>query len=493
MANKLITGLNASVLLIEAGGEMGFRSKIPFLCPFLQGTLSDWAFKTVPQPHSSHGFVNYQQKWPRGKGLGGSAQINYMLHTVGKPKDFDTWRDSFGLDQWSYANFSCYLDNLNCGKDPHEALTDLSLSDLDLHEHPLGYYLKRVEMEFRKDGTDDIQTTTARYTIREGKRWSVYDEFIVPLLGHPKLHIMTHSTVSHLVLVGKDAGAKRAVGVQMANSNNFIRARKEVILSAGAVQSPQLLLLSGIGPKKELWKLKIQDQVENEYVGKNLFDHMNVPLFVSIDQPLSVTKSKILSVSQVIKYLLGGKGIFSTPAMVGTVTREGSSAGVILFGVGSVDEASLRMVSNLNYDAFKNMFPFHMNSTQEGFVLLSTCYHPKSRGTITLNSRSVHEHPQIDPDYYSHQFDIECTREAIALAVQLMESETFEQIGARIAWPKLTQCVNIDFHSQFDEYLECVIRTIGMTGHHPGGTCAMGKVVDQEFRYMVVDFAYYLY
>lgn len=479
LANKLVTGLNASVLLIEAGGEMGFRSRIPLLCTFVQGTLSDWAFKTVPQPHSSHGFVNYQQKWPRGKGLGGSAQINYMLHSLGRPEDFDYWRDSFGLDRWSYKNFSCHLENVNC-----DAVEDQNLSELDLQEARLGYYLKRAEMEFQKDGVDAVQTNTARFTVRDGKRFSVYDEFIVPLLGHPKLHIMTHTVVSRVVLVGKDDGSeKRAVGVNLANSNDFIRARREIIVSAGAVQSPQLLLLSGIGPKQELAALKIPHHVQNKHVGHNLFDHMNVPLYVSIDLPISVTQSKVLSLAEVLKYLSGGKGIFSTSAMIGTATKkEKSSAGIILFGVGSVDEASLRKVSNLDYDAFKNVFPLHGNSTQEGFVLLATCYHPKTRGSISLHSRSIHDHPQIDPDYYAHPADIACTKEAIRLAMKLMDSETFERIGARVMWPKLTQCVNIDFQNKFDEYLECVIRTVGMTGHHPGGTCAMGRVVDQELR-----------
>lgn len=477
MANKLITGLNGTVLLIEAGGEMGFRSKIPFLCTFLQNTISDWSFKTVPQPHSSHGFVNYQQKLPRGKGLGGSAQINYMLHSLGQPTDFDNWRDSYGLDRWSYANFSCHLNNVNCG-----ALSDLALTELDMQESRLGYYLRRAEMEFRKDGIDSVQTHIARFTVRDGRRWSVYNEFIAPLLTHPRLHIMSHTMVSRIVLVGKDGGEQRAIGVNLANTKHFIRARKEIILSAGALQSPQLLLLSGIGPKKQLSELKIPLHVENRNVGQNLFDHMNVPLYVAIDSPISLTKPKVLSLTEVIKYALTGRGIFATSAMIGTAARRKSSAGLILFGVGAVDEASLRKVSNLDFDAFKNIFPFHMNSSQEGFVLLSTCYHPKSRGSVSLHSRSIHDHPQIDPDYFSHSYDIVCTKEAIRLAMQIIESETFERIGARIAWPQLSQCVNIDFLNQFDEYLECVIRTVGMTGHHPGGTCAMGSVVDQEMR-----------
>lgn len=483
MTNKLVMGLNASVLLIEAGGEMGIRSKIPFLCTFIQGTFSDWAFKTVPQPHSSYGFMNYQQKWPRGKGLGGSAQINYMLHAVGQPAEFDNWRDTYGLDSWSYANFSCYLNGENCGNQRHD-MSSLFLTELDIPEARLGYYLKRAEMEFRKDGLDKVQANAARFTVKEGKRWSVYDEFIVPLLNHPKLHIMTHTLVSKIVLVGKDGGEKRAIGVELSNKKGFIRARKEIILSAGAVQSPQILLISGIGPKIELSALKIPHHVENKYVGQNLFDHMNIPLYVTIDSPISVTKSKVLSVSEVTKYLLTGTGIFASSNMIGTATRKGSSAGIILFGVGSVDEASLRQISNLDFDAFKNVFSHHMNTSQEGFVLLPTCYHPKSRGSISLHSRSINEYPQIDPDYFSHPDDIACTKEAIRLAMQLIDSETFEKIGARIAWPRLTQCINIDFQNNFDEYLECLIRTVGMTGHHPGGTCAMGKVVDQEMRYL---------
>lgn len=477
MVHTLISGLNASVLLIEAGGQMDFRSTVPLLCTLLQGSSSDWAFKTVPQLHSSYGFLNYQQKWPRGKGLGGSAQINYMLHSLGQPLDFDRyWRDELGLDRWSFANFSPFLDD-----------EDYPLTELDMTENKLGLYLKRAEMEFRKDGLgmDDVRTKTARFSILDGRRWSVFDEFIAPNKNHRKLHIMTNTVVSRIALVGK-VGEKRAVGVHLAGKkeNGFIRARKEIILSAGAVQSPQLLLLSGVGPKRELTELKVPLHVVNDQVGKNLFDHMNVPLYVSITKPISLTMGKLLSLTEVWKYLRKGKGLFSTSAMIGTVTRENSSAGLILFGVGSVDEASLRMVSNLDFDTFQNIFPHHLNASQEGFVLLSTCYHPRSRGAVTLHSRSIFDHPSIDPQYLSHPADLQCLREAIKLAVQLVESETFERLGAKIEWPKLTQCSEIDFHGQFDEYLECVLRTVGMTGHHPGGTCAMGRVVDQEMRYV---------
>lgn len=453
---------------------MDLRSTVPILCTLLQGSSSDWAFKTVPQLHSSYGFLNYQQKWPRGKGLGGSAQINYMLHSLGQPQDFNHWREELGLDRWSFADFSPFLED-----------DDWPLTELDMTEFKLGLYLKRAEMEFRKDGleVEDVRAKTARFNIQDGRRWSVFEEFIAPIKDHRKLHIMTNTVVSRIALVGK-VGEKRAVGVHLAGKkeNGFIRARKEIILSAGAVQSPQLLLLSGVGPRRQLAELKVPLHVVNDQVGENLFDHMNVPLYVSINKPISVTKAKMLSPSEVWKYLMKGKGVFSTSAMIGTVTRENSSAGIILFGVGSVDEASLRMVSNLDYDTFQNIFPHHLNSSQEGFVLLSTCYHPKSRGSLFLHSRSIFDHPLIDPQYLSHQADLECLREATQLGVQLVESETFERLGAKIEWPKLTQCSDIDIHGQFDEYLECVFRTVGMTGHHPGGTCSMGKVVDQEMR-----------
>lgn len=484
VAHELVTKTNYTVLLIEAGNQFGLTSVIPFMCTLLQGTPVDWNFKTEQQTHSSFGLINHQQNCPRGKGLGGSGQMNYMLHSMGQPLDFDSWANDYGLHSWDYKNFSCYLkDGTDNTCDP---LLDINweTTDLNIQENKLGFYFMRSELELLEKYNEKVQFTVARFTIKEGRRWSSYNEYLLPVLERTNLHVMMNSLVSSVLLVGNGTSLKKAIGVKMVNGD-FIRARKEVIISSGAIQTPQILKLSGIGPQEELRAIKIPIHVDNPYVGENLFDHANSPLYVSIDHPISVTKSKVLRISELLSYTLFSKGIFANPAMIGTGTIANSSSGLLIFGVGSVDEASLRMVSNYDYETFSKLFPYHFNSSQEGFVLISTCYHPKSRGTIKLGTNTILTQPKIDPQYFANPFDVQCTIEAMRLGIAMIKTESFQKIGAKIIWPKLKRCQEYetrDNEEKSDSYLECLIRTSALTGHHAMGTAAMGKVVNEQLQ-----------
>uniref|UniRef100_A0A8D8EZU7 Neither inactivation nor afterpotential protein G n=3 Tax=Culex pipiens TaxID=7175 RepID=A0A8D8EZU7_CULPI len=159
--------------------------------------------------------------------------------------------------------------------------------------------------------------------------------------------------------------------------------------------------------------------------------------------------------------------------------------------MGTVDEQALRHVSNMKQDSFRNFFPLHRNTTQEGFLFLSTCHQPKSRGAIYLRDRNAHSKPFINPNYLKHPADIDCMTEAIRLAVKTAATEPFRRMNATIHWPRVRSCANFGpFEEDFrtnrpsDRYLECILRVSALTGHHPGGTAAMGRagVVDGQLR-----------
>uniref|UniRef100_A0A1Q3FSG1 Putative glucose dehydrogenase/choline dehydrogenase/mandelonitrile lyase gmc oxidoreductase family n=1 Tax=Culex tarsalis TaxID=7177 RepID=A0A1Q3FSG1_CULTA len=533
LANRLSANANVSVLLIEAGDVFGAASIVPLLSTTLQQTSYDWAFRTTPQKYSSRGLINNQQFLPRGRGLGGSGQINYMLHFTGTSADFDRW-ERLGATGWNHEAMKPYLDRIDRGKSDERTegagacsaeLTDDEIFEQNQYpsmlptgsksqlfnfcpptmpsassqEHSPKLHVTTTENALSKAFTDagaelgsaGHNFNAARYTIRNGIRWSSYHEYLRPAFGRSNLHVLTNTIVQR-VIFDKD---KRAVGVAIADpvkrNDIEIHAIREVILSAGAFQTPQLLKVSGVGPAAELKRHSVPLVHDSPQVGQNLFDHLNLPLYVSINTSASVTLDKIADVRSVYNYLKHGTGVFANTAVAGIGSPRGANYGIILFGMGSVDEQALRHVSNMNQDAFQNFFPLHRNNSQEGFLFLSTCHQPQSRGVIYLRDRSSHSKPFINPNYLKHPTDIDCMTEAIRLAAKTAATEPFRRMNATIHWPRVRSCANFGpFEEDFrtnrpsDRYLECILRVSALTGHHPGGTAAMGRggVVDSQLR-----------
>lgn len=283
-----------------------------------------------------------------------------------------------------------------------------------------------------------------------------------------------------------------AILVKLPGSNDSIEIKtaKEVIICAGAFQTPQILKLSGIGPATELNRHRIPVVHDSPNVGQNYFDHLNLPLFVSINATASVTLDKILHPRTIVDYLSKGTGVLATTAVAGIGSLRGGKFGVILFGMGSVDEQALRHVSNLQQDTFRAFFPLHHNASQEGFLFLNTCHQPKSRGAVFLRDRNIESQPFINPNYLKDRFDVDCMSAAIRLAAKTVECEPFRRLGAKLHWPRVKSCANFGPSSeegvQTDRYLECILRVAALTGHHPGGTAAIGlhseAVVDNHLR-----------
>ncbi|XP_058061993.1 neither inactivation nor afterpotential protein G [Anopheles bellator] len=545
LANRLSSDPNVSVLLVEAGGTFGAASIVPIMSTAMQGTKYDWSFRTTPQKYSSHGLGDQQQLLPRGKGLGGSGQLNYMLHSTGIPSDFDRW-EQLGAIDWSWQAMKPYLDQLwqwrqaeqngptqdgmnECMRDrtsdelyelkqhytsllpesddggvsiafcqqkqaqrnPRTGDAALHVREVNLQESLLAKVFTEAPAELGKDYVFE----PARYTIRNGIRWSSYHAHLRTAFGRPNLTILTSTTAAKVLF---DETTKETKGLVLQTSGSevprpvVVSVRREVILSAGALQTPQLLKLSGIGPKLELQRHGIGVVHDSPSVGHNYFDHLNLPLFVTINVTASVTVDKILSVESIVQYLRHGKGVLATTAIAGIGGQRGGRHGVILFGMGSVDEQALRHVSNMKQETFRAFFPFYRNASQEGFLFLSTCHQPRSRGAIFLRDRHITSDPFFNPNYLKDRADIECMMEAIRLAARTVATDAFRKIGAQLHWPRIKRCANFgppesdSGLAPSDRYLECILRTSALTGHHPGGTAAIGRsseaVVDNQLR-----------
>lgn len=303
----------------------------------------------------------------------------------------------------------------------------------------------------------------------------MFHEYLRRAYQHKNLDIIIHATAERIEFNEN----KEAISVIVSTKSQVarVKVRKEVILAAGAFHSPLILMRSGIGDND------IDNNVNlihrSPAVGRNLFDHMNFPLFVSINTSASVTKDKILSAREIHRYLVDSSGILSTTAVIGS--GRVNDYGVILFGMGSADEQALKDVANFKTDTFRAFFPLHANSSQEGFVALSTCLLPKSRGRVRMKSNFD---MLIDPAYLSDDYDMECMRNAIRLNMRMIDTKAFQRVGAKIHWPKLKACQNFGpFEGDpNDRYLDCILRHGALTAHHPGGTCAVGKVIDENFK-----------
>ncbi|XP_047103177.1 neither inactivation nor afterpotential protein G-like isoform X2 [Schistocerca piceifrons] len=434
LASRLSSESHASVLLIEAGGVPNWLSSVPLAAPLLQGSQSesDWAYRTLPQKHSSWGLKDQVSAWPRGRGLGGSGQINYMVHSLGHPNDFKHWEEN-GAKGWGLSSMQAYLEKLEgscmpttcgikngiCHKTTEKMQSQtIPLNTVDPEEMKLADAFLNAGKELELP-SGEINFNLIQSTIHKGERWSSLHGYLLPALGQTNLEVLLNTAVSKIPVVS------------------------------------------------------------DLPVGMNLHDHMNMPLYVSIDAPYSVTIDKIKSVQQIWDYFFHGKGLFATTAVLASATLV-PDAGLILFGLGSADEKILKDIANYKSDTFQGLFPLSHNSSQEGFVLLATCLTPQSRGRLWLNVSHLEGPPIIEPNYLSHSHDIPCMIKAINLAEKLVRTKAFQKLGAQLHLPVLSECSNLIPDVRDLLYLECIIRTAAVTAYHPGGTCKMGSLQDNS-------------
>ncbi|KAI8434421.1 hypothetical protein MSG28_012456 [Choristoneura fumiferana] len=474
LAARLSEDPTVQVLLVEAGSQMGYFSKIPLAPTASQQGPDDWSVRTKPQKYSSFGL--WDQIIPRGKGLGGSGQINFLLHGFGLPEDYERW-SARGFKGWGIEDLQPYFmkafgttrsefDSGHCSMDgycPGDA-APMKLKLVDEQNQLLKTFQRASTM--LKNRHTILRRATA--TVKDGVRFSTVDGYLKAALTRRNLHVVLKTAAVSIRFDNSTASSLFILRNNRELDNVFVN--KEIILCAGAVKTPQILMMSGIGPREVIQRLRLKLISENRAVGRNLHDHMNMPVFVSIKKPISVTLPKVFT--------------------FGTV--------------------------------FRAAFPFHNDASQEGFMFLATCTQPRSRGSVTLSDVSTNVPPVVDPNYLYDGYDVKCMIKAIRRAEQLVASPPFQDIGARIHWPRPERCLslwNYTAADQFgrehkrrrkikrllpnqlpqkekkteehktkkpqrppDEYLGCVLREVAVTGHHIGGTAAGGTVVDDELR-----------
>ncbi|XP_023241593.1 glucose dehydrogenase [FAD, quinone]-like [Centruroides sculpturatus] len=504
LANRLSAHSENKVLLLEAGCNENSITDVPINSALLQQSSMDWKYVTEPQKFACLGLKEKRSRWPRGKVLGGCSVLNAMLYVRGNRKDYDQWVEQ-GATGWSWKEvFPYFLKS--------EDNTDLFV--LSNGYHATGGYqtvsspvyatpLQKAFLEAGKlfgyevrdiNGAKQTGFTSAQSTKRKGRRCSTNKAFIKPVEKRVNLKIALFSFVTKIIF----DDLKRAIGVQYDrfNKTHIVSAKKEIIISAGSINTPQLLMLSGIGPKEDLEKFEIPI-ISELPVGLNLQDHI-FPHGVNflIDKPVSNVAYRTSSPTNSILYYAAGKGPWTLSnglegiAFINTRYSNISqdfpdiqihfSSGSISSDGGSVQKEAI----GLEEKVWKNYYePFSFRDT---FSFLPVLLHPKSRGYVKLKSANPYEYPIIEPNYLSKPEDVLVLIDGIKKCIELGNLEPFKKYGARIFPTTVPGCE--EFKKYEDEYLECMVRTMTTTMFHPVGTCKMGAVddpttvVDPELR-----------
>lgn len=479
LANRLSADADKSVLLLEAGGSGHPLIPIPGAYVKLFRTKVDWQYWTAPQKYLN----NRKLYLPRGKTLGGCSATNAMAYVRGNHADYDHW-ESLGNNGWGYRDVLDYFKKSELAdysntieRDYHSDGGELQVSFAERFETPYAnaFILAAQEMGFPVNidynGKSQYGFSKFQFNIKNGKRHSAKDAFLNPIRSRKNLTIQTGASVSK-ILIKND----KAVGVSVNVKGTHVEflADKEVIISAGAFGSPQLLMLSGIGSKTELKEHSIPLIHELEGVGKNLQDHLFYPV-----SALSKTQKGLNhygSVSGQIKafvdYAINKKGPFT----IGP-----------LEAVGFLDIHRQSDLPNFQFhfaplhigrDYDFDMYDIHqIPKNEDGFTILPSLLQPKSRGAVKLGSRDPRQAPVIDPNFLSNEEDLESLLKGGQLAIELLQQSAFKAHIKEIIMPA-------NIHDE--AYLKMHILKSVETIYHPVGTCKMGHdelaVVDDQLR-----------
>lgn len=480
LANRLSADPTNKVLLMEAGGR---DSNPLFRLPMLMGKLFqsgiyNWHYHTEPEPHLN-GRSLY---WPRGKALGGSSTINGMIYVRGNRHDYDRWAQ-LGLPGWSYDEvlpaFRRSEGHIQRQDGYHGSEGELTVcrarSTNPLHDvfaqagGEAGY---RLNDDF--NGEDQEGFGKFDFTIKKGKRWSTSYAFLRPVLSRPNLTVETRALTRRILI---EKGRAVAVEFQQGSSVRTARAAREIIICAGTVNSPQLLLLSGIGPADELAAHGITPVADLPGVGKNLQDHVDCVMVYECTKPVTLYSDLRADrlIWSIVEGTLFGRGVATTfPYEAGAFMK--SRADLVAPDIQVHFMPALEKTANLHFpNPFRKKVAVEAN---HGFTLRVGPVNPESRGEITLRSADPSQAPKIQANYLETEFD----RRTMVAGIRM----TREVIGQKAFDPYRGKELAPGPERMSDAELVEWLRATAMTTFHPVGTCKMGNdpmaVVDARLK-----------
>ncbi|KAI5651962.1 GMC oxidoreductase domain-containing protein [Phthorimaea operculella] len=497
VANRLSEIEKWKILLIEAGDDPPIESAIPGISQSMFRTQYDWTYKTSYDGRTNNANRNGSINWPRGKMLGGSAGINAMIYVRGNKQDFQKWYN-LGNQEWHPDVVEKYYKKAESfqyetllkerefnnffGLNGPQVINRFNSSNSGI--------FKKVLESWNEIGFSNVRdvNTAGSFgsaifdaTASNGKRRSTAVTYLNPVKNRKNLKVIKNSLVSK-VLINKK-GQAYGVEVDQGGKKFKVYAKQEVILSAGAINTPQLLMLSGIGPAQHLKKKGIKPLVDSPAVGQNLQDHIIVPITVYTDYP--GTENEAQRNFDAIQYLYDRTGPLAESSLGSNIITFFSTDGKysqpqfqshLLFMYKNSTKARKWSEGTANYEPSIVNTVVQNNANHALYVFLFNLLHPFSRGNISLDNNDYKSHPLIYPNYFGDPKDLDLAVKGIKMLSKVVNTTYFKSIGAylgRMTWPG---CDKLELDSE--EYWRCVCINMVLTVYHPVGTASMGPNAD---------------
>jgi choline dehydrogenase-like flavoprotein len=469
LANRLSARPEIKVLLLEAGGsDDSVYVRMPAGIANLSGPRFNWGYETAPQA----AMKGRRMYWPRGRLIGGSSSVNAMVYMRGQPADYDHWRQ-LGNAGWSYDDVLPYFKKAERNERLHDSFHGAD-GPLNVAERPYTNPLSHAFVEaaqqaglpFNPDFNGALQLGCGLFQVtqKNGRRWSAASAYLHPVAARENLTIVTKAQATRVLIENG-----RAVGVEYARGRrrHTARAAQEVVLAAGAINSPQLLLLSGIGPAEELRARGVSVVHDLPGVGKNLQDHLNVNIVQRAKRgsALDGKNRGLAPIGVALEYLFYGTGPGTS-----NVAEAGAFA---ISALGAV-------TPDIQYHFIPAQVVNHARTPMDGdgVTVHACCLRPQSRGEIRLASTDPLQPPVMDPNYLAADYDLKVLIAGLRQGRDILAAQAFRPwLGEeRLPGPAV----------QSNAELEDFIRATAETEYHPVGTCKMGSdpmaVVDEKLR-----------
>jgi choline dehydrogenase len=467
LANRLSAKPEVKVLLLEAGGsDRALFVRMPAGIARLSTPRFDWQYDTAPQP-AMNGRRMY---WPRGRVLGGSSSTNAMVYMRGQAADYDRWRQ-LGNAGWSYADVLPFFKMA----ERNERITDDFHGrdgPLNVAERPYTNFLSHVFVEAAQqagiplnpdfNGAVQLGCGLFQVTQKNGERCSAASAYLRPAAVRSNLTVLKNAQAIRVVIA-----KGRAVGIEYVRGGKRHKARagQEVLLAAGAINSPQLLLLSGVGPAEELRAIGVPVMLNLPGVGKNLQDHLNANIVQRVTRPITLD---------------GKSGGFAALAVAlqWMLFRTGPGTSNVAEAGAFISSRPGATVADIEFHFIPAQVVNHARTQLDGHgvTLHACCLRPESRGEIRLASADPLKPPVIDPNYLASHHDLKILIEGIRRGRDILAAPAFKPWLGEERLPGVGQ--------QSDAELEAFVRATAETEYHPVGTCKMGSdamaVVDER-------------
>ncbi|GIY12801.1 glucose dehydrogenase [Caerostris darwini] len=497
VASRLSEECCVSVLLLEAGKAGPQLSDIPGIARYFVNSELDWKYKTEPQKYTGSAHINRQALWSSGKGLGGSSLFNGLIFSRGNPKNYDDWAAQ-GASGWSFREVWPYF------------LKQASNWDLDFVANgyhsvggPATVQRPRYDSEIKEPVLEAARRFGYRYgdpngarqtgfadmqgTMGDGQRCNDAEDYLVPAENRTNLDILTNAFVTKIIMEGN-----QAVGVQFDREGTpcVVKARREVIVSAGVTNTPKLLMLSGIGPREHLEKFGIP-VVADLPVGNNLQDHPLSSLGFKVDPRIPTITQKLQDPRNIKEFIANRIGPLTSMEFISAYAFLNTKSD---FPVVDFPDYQMKFVEfpkeftktqfNLKPEVYKQVFESCSDSPV--YICCVSPLQPKSRGTVRLRSSNPYDPPAIDPNYFEDQRDLQVQVEGLKNCNRFVRSEPMKKVGAKpldIKFPGDEQCGGDE-----DCYLENMVKSFYLVYPQGVGTCKMGDprddttVVDPSLR-----------